>query len=304
MKYCIYVLHNDHQLLSLMHDFASPLPLIRPALPLDKPDVAEFTKFIWDGHDYVGEAFPHWLEDPEGILLVAEYAGRCIGTGKVTRLAPGQWWLEGFRIDPQFQGLKIGSRLDAAANEWWDEHGDGIVRLMTSSQRVKVQHLCEARGFVKLGEVLAYESSPLAEATQAFTPLTAGEAEAAAAFCRQVAPGRLMDMGWRLVTPNADCLGAGAGKGFALWWRGGRGFLSAWEDEIDGGVRFVVGLEACAQVDRVELLIDVRKLASARGAAGAGWMGVVNESLLQDLERAGYKRAWEHAGFLYERFHP
>lgn len=41
-----------------MTDFSSPLPAIRPALPRDIADMAEFTKSIWDGHDYVGEVFP------------------------------------------------------------------------------------------------------------------------------------------------------------------------------------------------------------------------------------------------------
>ncbi len=286
-----------------MTDFTSPIVTIRPALPRDKADVAEFTKFIWDGHDYVGHVFPEWLEDPQGILLAAEYAGRCVGCAKVTLLAPGQWWLEGFRVDPNFQDKKIGSRLDAAANEWWDEHGEGTLRLLTSSQRVKVHHLSETRGFVRLGEVMAYESAPLDESTDAFIPLAAGEADEALAFCRRVASNRLMDLGWRFVTPNSDSLRAAAQEGRAFWWRGRRGFLSAWEDDFEDGIRFVVGMEACAQAERGELLGDVRRLASARGAAGAGWMGVVNERDIQNLEAAGYARAWDNSGFLYERKH-
>jgi len=140
-----------------MNKFSAPVVVIRPALPRDKMDVAEFTKFIWDGHDYVGEVFPHWLEDPHGQLFAAEYAGRCVGTGKVTYIAPGQWWLEGFRVDPKYQGMKIGSQIDARCNEWWNEHGDGTLRLLTSSKRVQVHHLSEERGFVKVGEVYRYE---------------------------------------------------------------------------------------------------------------------------------------------------
>jgi len=284
-----------------MTGFTSPVVTIRPALPRDKADVVEFTKFIWDGHDYLGEVFPEWLDDPQGILLAAEYAGHCVGCAKVTLLAPGQWWLEGFRVNPKYQDMKIGSKLDAASNEWWDEHGDGVVRLMTSSQRVKVHHLSEARGFVKLGEVLAYGSDPLAEPTDAFMPLALEELNEALEFCRRAAPGRLMDMGWRFVTPNADSLRAVVAEGLAYWWRGRAGFLSAWDDEFDGGIRFVVGLEACAEAERVELLVDVRRLASARCAAVAGWMGILNETIIQNLAAAGYAQAWENTGFLYER---
>lgn len=286
-----------------MIDHSSPRVVIRPALPRDKADVFEFTKFIWEGHDYVGYVFPEWLADPHGILLAAEYAGKCVGCAKVTLISPGQWWLEGFRVDPNYQDRKIGSQLDAACNEWWDAHGEGTLRLLTNSKRVKVHHLSEARGFVKLGEVLAYSSEPLRESTDAFTPLALDEADEAAAFCQTVTPMRLMDRGWKFAAPNADILRAAAQEGLAWWWRGRRGCLSAWVDDDDEEVRLVVGLEACAEADRVELLTDARRLASARGANAAGWMGVVNEAVIQSLESAGYKRAWEDSGYLYERRH-
>ncbi len=185
-----------------MNDFSSPRVVVRPALPRDKADVAEFTRFIWDGHDYVGRVFPYWLEDPQGQLFAAEYAGKCVGTAKVSLVAPGEWWLEGFRVDPNYQGQKIGSRLDAACNEWWDEHGDGIVRLMTNSKRVKVHHLSEARGYRRLGEVYAYEAEPLAEFTDAFTPLKLEDVNEAVAFCQRIAPGGLMGVGWTFSMPS------------------------------------------------------------------------------------------------------
>jgi GNAT superfamily N-acetyltransferase len=287
-----------------MKNFSAPVVVIRPALPRDKADVFEFTKFIWDGHDYVGHAFPRWLEDPQGQLSVAEYAGHAIGTGKVTWLAPGQWWLEGFRVDPKFQGLKIGSRLDAASNAWWDEHGDGTLRLLTSSKRVQVHHLSALRGFVREGEALGYEADSLEEKTDAFTPLAPEEVEEALTFCQRVAVGRLMNLDWKFVTLNADSLRAGAEAGRVWWWRGRRGILSAWENDEDSAANLTVGFEACADGERVELLRDFRRLASARGAIVAGWMNVVSEAAVHCLEAAGFSRAWEDAVFLYERRHP
>ena len=287
-----------------MTDYSSPRVVIRPALPRDKADVAEFTKFIWDGHDYVGEVFPHWLKDPQGQLFAAEYAGHCVGTAKVSLVAPGQWRLEGFRVDLKFQDMKIGSRLDAACNEWWDAHGDGILRFLTSSKRTKVHHLSEARGFVRVGEVFGYEAEPLAEPTEAFTPLKPEEVDEAVAFCQRIAPNHWLGLGWKFLAPNPASLRELADEGLAWWWRGRTGFLSAWEDDEDGASRLTVGLEACAGGDRVELLADFRRLASARGMVIAGWMNVVDGEMLQGLERAGYARKWEDSGFLYERGFP
>ena len=65
----------------------------------------------------------------------------------------------------------------------------------------------------------------------------------------------------------------------------------------------MVGLEACAGGNRVDLLTDFRRLASARGMIVAGWMNVVNEETSRVLEQTGYAQKWENAGYLYERRH-
>lgn len=285
-----------------MTSFTSPLPTIRPALPRDSADVAEFTKFIWGGHDYVGYVFPEWLKDPQGQLLAAEYAGKCVGCAKVSFMAPGQWWLEGFRVDPNHQGLKIGSRLDAAANEWFDAHGDGTLRLLTNSKRVQVHHLSEARGFARVGEVCAYAADPLTESTDAFTPVLMEDVDEAAALCRRWMPNGFLNIGWKFAAPNADVIRAALKDDYLFfWWRGREGIVSAWVDDEDGASRFIVGMEACAGEGRVQLLEDLRRLASARGATVARWMNVIGDGVLRDLAEAGYRKDWEDTAYLYER---
>lgn len=286
-----------------MIDFSSPRIVIRPALPRDKADVAEFTKLIWDGHDYVGMVFPHWLEDPQGQLFAAEYAGKCVGTAKVSLVAPGEWWLEGFRVDPNYQGQKIGSRLDAVCNEWWDEHGDGIVRLMTNSRRVKVHHLSEARGYRRLGEVYAYEAEPLAEFTDAFTPLKLEDVNEAVAFCQRIAPGELMGVVWKFSMPSFTTLRAAAEEGLAWWWHGQAGIISAWKNDDERGNYLTLGLDVCAADDRVGLLMDYRRFISLRGDVVANRMGVVSEPQIRALQAAGFHNEWEDGGYLYERRH-
>jgi GNAT superfamily N-acetyltransferase len=124
--------------------FTSPQVVCRPALPRDTADVIEFCKGIWDGQDYIQDVWDAWLADDRGALITAEYGGRAVGISKISHVSQGQWWLEGFRVDPKLQGLRIGSHLHEYVNQWWLEHGDGYVRLMTSSQRVKV-HIIKSR---------------------------------------------------------------------------------------------------------------------------------------------------------------
>lgn len=65
----------------------------------------------------------------------------------------------------------------------------------------------------------------------------------------------------------------------------------------------MVGLEACAGGNQVDLLTDFRRLASALGMTVTGWMSVVNEETPRVLEQTGYAQKRENAGYLYERSH-
>ena len=141
-----------------MSPFSSPRVICRPALPSDAADVLEFTKFIWDGHDYIKYVWQDWLADPHGLLVVAQYGRHAVGLGKITLLAPGQWWLEGVRVDPNYQGLKIGSHVMEYMDQWLLENGHGDVRYMTSSERFQMHHLGGRLGYTKLGEVRSYKA--------------------------------------------------------------------------------------------------------------------------------------------------
>src|SRR5512134_2631142 len=112
-----------------MNQAFSPQQVVcRAALERDLQDIEEFCKTIWGGHDYVPEVMEDWLEDPLGIFAVAEYEGHAIACSKVTLLARGQWWLEGFRVDPNYQGRKVGSLIHHYVDQWWLEHGAGWLR--------------------------------------------------------------------------------------------------------------------------------------------------------------------------------
>lgn len=287
--------------------FSSPRVVCRPALPSDKADVIEFTKFIWDGHDYIQYVWDEWLVDPEGLLAVAEYGGHCVGLGKISRSAPGQWWLQGLRVDPKFQGLKIGSHIHRYVDEWWLEYGDGVARLMTSSLRVKVHHLCEKLGYTKILEVKELEANQLDEACSSFQPVQADEVPAAletALNSPALAFGRgLFDRGWDALQPTEDILALIQQQGMAFWWRDGEGLLLAWDDDNEEGKVLGLGLPACALESLPELLLDARRLAAQQGRIGVFWIAPLHAEILSAAEAAGYEHHVEHSGYLYEKRH-
>jgi len=301
-----------------VHTFDDPRLVCRPALSSDSADVLEFTKRIWEGEDYIKDVWQDWLHDPCGVLVVAQYGSHAVGMAKVTFISPGQWWLEGLRVDPAHQGLKIASHLHEYTNTWWLENGDGVVRLMTSSERVQVHHLCERTGYARCGEVISYRSFPLSrgarsqavrqpDTSAAFQAVPEDQVPPALAFASahlDHANG-LMDSGWRFSAPARDALGRSAAHSHLHWWRGRQGLLSNFEDEQDGEPFLAIGFAAIAQLSSLSnLLRDASSLALLQGYTGVCWLAPAQEPVQTALRNAGYTTEWEHTGFLYARPHP
>ncbi len=288
--------------------FSSPQVLCRPAVESDYPDIVEFCKNIWDGHDYVPEVWHRWLNDSNGLLASAEYDDHAIGCSHVALLAEGQWWLEGFRVDPQYQGLKVGSRLHDYVTDWWNEHCGGTLRLMTNSKNIHVHHLCERTGYVKTYEVCGYESLPLDEPIDSISPVT--DIQEALAFAQsseslQLA-GNRVDLGWRICTVDEQII-----KNFFsekadyvhtfYWWKDKQGLFSTWEDEEDGTRTLVIGVLACALEDIPSLLIDLRCLAAQKKCDELFQIIFDIPQIVSQTEAGGFTKHWEHNAFIFEK---
>lgn len=286
--------------------------VVRPTLPLDREDVLAFCERIWEGHDYIPYVWEEWLADPDGRMFTLEYGGHAVGLGRLTWMSPGQWWLEGLRVHPDFHDRGLGAQLHDFLNHYWDEHGDGWLRLTTHRVRVKVQHLCDRSGYVRLGELTAFGAPATHEPLDAFEPLSDADVNRAVEFALS-APSRalglgLNDFGWQHGLPNARGYGAAIAKGRAWWWRGRRGLLVAWDDtdsweadEQPVEALMVSGL-ACALEDAPALLRDMTALAGSLGKARAAWVADIGAGPL--LAQAGFRRIWDDSLYIYERAHP
>ena len=293
-----------------MPNFSSPQVVCRPALPMDAADVLEFTKFIWDGHDYIKYVWHDWLADPQGILAVAEYAGHAVGLGKLTCISPGHWWLEGLRVDPKFQGLKISSHIFRYLDDWWQEHGGGAVRLMTSSERLQVHHLCGRLGYDKLGEVRAWRAAPLQQGggnASVFQPVGVDELpQARKLIAARLQPyGGLMDSGWQFSEPDEPGLRQKIQAG-RLWWWGAEhnGLLAAWEDLDDDERTLGIGFAAVNRESLGAMLQDVLKLAHGLGYTRVLWMAPVLPWVESSLQAAGYQTEWDGSAYLFGKRPP
>lgn len=105
-------------------------PELRPATLRDLDEVASFTQETFSWGDYVADAFPDWLADPQGAVLVAEDGGRVVGIGRTVLLSDREAWLHAVRIHPDRRREGIGTMLNEAGCRWARDRGALVARLM------------------------------------------------------------------------------------------------------------------------------------------------------------------------------
>ncbi len=283
----------------------------RPALPKDTAQALELTRQIWEGQDYVPQVWETWLRDPNGLLAVAEYGGHIVGLGKLTRLAADEWWLEGLRVHPQYEGRGIASHLHDYLLHQWQRLGDGVVRLLTGSFNQRVQHLCQRSGFQKIGEFTPYTANGLTGGQHRFQPVRIEEAEKALAFALKTrtptcADG-LMDVGWQRVNLTLERIEEAVQRQRLWWWRQSAAstqtLLMAREDEDEQGPLLLIQYLACSLEDLSQCLQDARQLCAALNLARLRWFAPLHPQLEAILLSAAFAREWDDAVYLYEKVH-
>jgi GNAT superfamily N-acetyltransferase len=298
-----------------MPSFSDARIVCRPALPADTEDVLAFTRHIWEGRDYIHLVWDEWLTEPNGILVSAQFGQAVVGIAKVTPVFPGQWWLHGLRVDPEYQGLKIGSRLHEYSNEWWLEHGNGTIRLLTSTKRVQVHHLCERTGYSRVGEIITYRR--LLESDQGnadarkglasqYLKVEVAELPEALKFTRETLRyvGGLMDTGWRFVAPDEVSLADRQGEAHLHWWRGRDGLLATWEGDDDDGPVLGIGFAAARAPGLLaEMLGESPRLADGMDVHAIFWLAPTEAEVQTALGAAGFVTD-DDSGVLFAKRHP
>jgi GNAT superfamily N-acetyltransferase len=276
----------------------------RPALHQDTEEVMELCSHIWDGGDYIPQVWEEWLADPNGLLGVAELRGRVVGVFKLTKFQDQEWYMEGLRVHPDFQGKGIASHIHEYVVETWRRMGSGIIRLTTGSYNIKVHHMCEQTGFKRIAEFIPYRASSLQEATRNFTELKMEEAAHAKEFVLgnqiHALSSGLINLGWVYADLQTNHILEVIGYRHAWWWRDGLGLISIWEDDEDDDHQPGIELVACSLSDLQELLVEYRRLMGEIGYKSAGWVAPNQPEVLFCLEKAGFERSGDISLYIYE----
>jgi GNAT superfamily N-acetyltransferase len=116
--------------------------VVRSMTMADKPAVLRVSSHIWEGNDYVPLFFDRWVK--QGGFWAAELRGRIVGYGKATQLAPGEWWLEGLRVDPACRKRGIGKELSRKVLERTLDKRPVSLRLATADVNQESMHIITA----------------------------------------------------------------------------------------------------------------------------------------------------------------
>ncbi len=291
-------------------DFLSgktPSVRIRPARESDQQDMLALTEQLLEGRDGIPQARPERLADREGITAAAEAAGRVVGIAKLSRLGPKEFWLEGLRVHPGYQGLKIGSQLIEHLIGEWNRRGGGVIRMAASSERVQVHHLCERLAFRRV-EICRGMAAPAGRGACEFQILTAAEAPEAMALWKEKSAAwgtpHLVNDGWRWCSFTEDRMVEYIRRQRAWWWRERSGILLAYDSPHEDKHSLEVAALAAPIEKLAPMLSQLRVLAKQQAADRAAWVLPDDPTVAKAAARAGFASAWDAQLWIFERTDP
>ncbi|MGH2541691.1 MAG: GNAT family N-acetyltransferase [Ardenticatenaceae bacterium] len=144
----------------------------RAGVAADYEQIKEMTRDIWGGDDYLPKVWHEWVAVPNSLLQVGTIGDGIVATGRVVELMPGNWWLEGLRVNPVHQGKGLATHLHnhlvALALQ---QPGIRTLGLATSWENEKVAYLARGSGMTMRGDYRLFKGSALPEPITNVTPL-------------------------------------------------------------------------------------------------------------------------------------
>ncbi len=285
---------------------------IRHAEPGDRPALEAIAAQTWDGDDYLPRVLDVWFADPHDGFYVATFRDQVVGVTKLTRFAEGEWWLEGLRVDPAFQGRGISRILHHFVINEARQHREGVIRFSTASLNEAVHKLAAQTGFEFKAAYLGYSADPLAEPVATLRQLAADDGPrvrawlaASAHFARAQ---RSIEYDWSFYFLTDARLAERLQAGLVYGWPGEGDQLGGVlivnpldNDRWPGGERLKLAYCDVPASDLAACYRAARRLAAALGRGGVRIKAYKDPVRIQALEQAGYEREWEGETWLYAR---
>ncbi len=282
--------------------------VIRPAQPGDRSALETIASQVWGGEDYLPRVFAAWLGDPHGGFFVATVQDEVIGAAKVTRLAKGEWWLEGLRIDPAYQRQGYARILHHFVLNQVRRRGEGVLRFSTASLNAAVPLLSQETGFERVATYLPYGADALDEPVATLRRLGPDDAGRVWRWLNEsahfVACQRSYEHDWSFYFLSETRLAVHLAAEHVYGWGDLNGMLLINPPDADrwpGDPTLNIGYWDFPAADFMAAALDVRRLAAALHRERARIKLLDDYAAVQAVEAAGYTREWEGATWLYAR---
>ncbi|MGH7903418.1 MAG: GNAT family N-acetyltransferase [Candidatus Dormibacteraceae bacterium] len=271
---------------------------IRPLRAADQDRVLELVADVWDGHDYIAEAFDRWIADPGAWFQGAELDGFLVGLQRLRPLGPGLLWYEGLRVKSSHRRQGIARRMLAGALAQALAMGFREIRLVTANPAAR--GLFESAGFRLLVSPRLWEAGRIEGGEPARIPAP-DEAPALAEMVR--ADPALSAYGGVTADFNgardldAIELGRLAGMGRLRVGAGGRALavIRPARNRARLNVTFLAGRGGALR----DLLMALRVEADADDLEGVSLAAPPEHPAAGDLEAVGYDLRPDFQGHIY-----
>ncbi|HEX9988627.1 MAG TPA: GNAT family N-acetyltransferase [Chloroflexia bacterium] len=139
----------------LTSDVDFPGFTLRDATLQDKAQVLQFTAKTWEFGDYIEHVYDDWLADATGrfIVLEEQATGRIAAIDKLSFQSPEEAWFEGLRVNPDFRGHGLASKLQKYMIEQSRAYGARTLRFITLISNKPVHRMAYRDGFSLLSVV-------------------------------------------------------------------------------------------------------------------------------------------------------
>jgi L-amino acid N-acyltransferase YncA len=139
--------------------------LIRPATAEDIDAIVAFTTGTFEWGDYIPDVIKEWVDDTDGMVMVAVVDGETVGVARTDLLTPTEAWAHGVRIHPDHRGEGIAGDLAETLIGWARNAGARVVRLLIDDDNTaSIRHVDKVgfrrtvpmvRAFRSVGEATA-----------------------------------------------------------------------------------------------------------------------------------------------------
>ncbi|MFH5799762.1 GNAT family N-acetyltransferase [Haladaptatus sp. CMAA 1911] len=143
---------------------------LREATHDDYEAVAAFTENTWadrDGGDYIPRVYHDWIDGEDRYTVVADAGDDIAGIVQCVLLSDWEAWGQGMRVNPDFRGHGVATRMTHELFDWARERGATTLRNMVFSWNVAGLGQSRATGYDPITEFRWAHPEPDADADPA-----------------------------------------------------------------------------------------------------------------------------------------